>query len=149
MGSSTPEGRVKQLVNHQLRHFAAYYHMPVGNGMGAPGLDYHVNHRGIYAGIETKAAGKKPTDRQILTMIEVMNSGGSLFLIDGSDSLDFAALKGWLKDPQPGCIGPMARIAVNKYTEFKRTQRAETSDDGTDDRSGDIEHIHRSIGGGD
>lgn len=150
MAGNTPEGRVKSRVDSVLNAHGAYYHKPVGNGMGAPALDYHVNHKGMYAGVETKAKGGKPTDRQIITMIELRDSLGSIFLIDGPDSLDFASLQGWLKDPKPGCVGPMARIAIDNYEEFKRKQKDQQDNgNGTDDRHRDIEHIHRSIGGGD
>jgi hypothetical protein len=144
----TPEGQVKKRVDSLLKAFGAYSHKPVGNGMGAPALDYHVGHKGLYAGIETKAKGKKPTDRQIQTMIEIRDAGGSLFLIDGPDSLDFAALQGWLKEPGPVCVAPMARIQIDNY-ELNLQKEAKGNDDRTDDRLGDIEHIHRSLSGGD
>lgn len=143
----TPEGKVKSRVDSLLNAHGAYYHKPVGNGMGAPALDYHVNHKGNYAGIETKAAGKMPTNRQIQTMMAIRNSGGSVFLIDGNESLDFSALMGWLNDPRAECIAPMARIAIENYE--VALQKEAANDNGTDDRSGNIEHIHRSIGGGD
>jgi hypothetical protein len=140
---------VKKRVDSLLRANGVYSHKPVGNGMGAPALDYHTCHQGHYAGIETKAAGKKPTERQIQTMIEIRDAGGSVFLIDGENSLDFSALRGWLKVPVPAFIAPMALIAIHEYEEHKRKQKEEASGDRTDDRLGDIEHIHRSIGGGD
>lgn len=137
-------------VDSLLTACGAYHHKPVGNGMGAPALDYHVNHKGFYAGIETKALGKRPTDRQVQTMIEIRDAGGSLFMIDGPDSLDFAALQGWLKDPAARCVAPMARICIDNFEILKRQYKeAKDNGDGTDDRLGNIEHIHRSIGGGD
>jgi hypothetical protein len=145
----TPEGRVKDIVNSALKNAGAYKHCPVGNGLGAPALDYHVGHNGFYAGIETKALGKRPTDRQVQTMIEIRDAGGSLFMIDGPDSMDFAALQGWLKHPAAGCIAPMARIMIDNYEIKLQQQKEKQSDDRIDDRLGDIEHIHRSIGGGD
>jgi hypothetical protein len=87
----TPEGKVKEQVKALLRKYKAYWHMPVQNGMGSPALDFHVCHRGEYLGIETKAEGKKPTPRQVLTMKEIQAAGGRVMLIDGTniDVLEF------------------------------------------------------------
>jgi hypothetical protein len=109
---STPEGKVKSDVDKQLAAGGAYKHKPVMNGMGAPALDYHVCHRGFYAGIETKAPGKHPTVRQIRTMREVLAAGGSLFLIDHGSSVDFAQLVGWMLNPVPGFISTSAKLAI-------------------------------------
>ena len=84
---STPEGKVKARVKTLLKQRGAYWHMPVQNGMGAPALDFHVCHRGRYAGVETKAPGKKPTARQTLTANEIAAAGGAIFFIDGDEGL--------------------------------------------------------------
>lgn len=78
------------------------------NGMGAPALDYHVCHRGIYAAIETKAPGGRPTPRQIRTMRDIANAGGAVFLIDSDYGTDMAQLQGWLLHPVPGFISQWA-----------------------------------------
>jgi hypothetical protein len=109
----TPEGRVKSAVDKVITGAGAYKHKPVGNGMGAPALDYHVCHRGIYAGIETKARDKKPTPRQIRTMKDMAAAGGALFLIDSDDGKDFAQFVGWLLNPIPGFVSNLAVRALN------------------------------------
>lgn len=91
----TPEGKVKAAVDALLKEFGAYKHKPVQNGMGEPALDYHICHRGIYAGIETKAKGKLPTARQMNTIRRIVAAGGSVFFIDG----DLTELRNWLAFP--------------------------------------------------
>lgn len=102
--------------------------MPVQNGMGEPALDYHVSHKGLYAAIEAKALGKKPTPRQVATMRKVRASGGSVFLIDSIDCIDYAQLIGWLLQPFVGFNSTFALKEMEK------------SDALRDDRSGDAEH---------
>ncbi len=109
----TPEGKVKLAVDKVLVSAKAYKHKPVMNGMGAPALDYHVCHRGVYAGIETKARDKKPTVRQIRTMKDVVAAGGAVFLIDSDDGKDFSQLQGWLLQPIPGFVSNLAHRALN------------------------------------
>ncbi len=104
----TPESRVKSVVGKALVNAGAYRHCPVMNGMGAPALDYHVCHRGVYASIETKANGKNPTPRQTRTMRDVVKAGGALFLIDSGEGNDMAQLRGWLLHPVPGFISQRA-----------------------------------------
>ena len=87
----TPEGKVKAAVKKSLDAHGAYYFMPVQNGMGAPGLDFHCAHKGHAFFIETKAPGKKPTQRQEVTMAK-MGKSGKVFVIDG----DTTALDQWL-----------------------------------------------------
>lgn len=117
----TPEGKVKSAVDKVLVGAKAYKHKPVMNGMGAPALDYHVCHRGFYAAIETKAEGGRPTPRQIKTMREVRDAGGSVFLINGVDYPDFAQLVGWLLNPIPGFLGVAARNWINAKEELDDT----------------------------
>lgn len=110
----TPEGKVKAAVDKVLTHAGAYKHKPVGNGMGAPALDYHVCHHGMYAAIETKAGDKWPTVRQTRTMREVIKAGGSVFLIRFCDGADYAQLMGWLLNPVPGYVSETARSWLAK-----------------------------------
>jgi len=91
----TPEGKIKAHVKILLKKAGAYYHCPVQNGMGAPALDFHVclpvkitpdmvgKTVGMYLGIETKAPGKKPTARQLLTAKEITAAHGEVAIIDG------------------------------------------------------------------
>ncbi len=94
----TPETKLKARVKALMKEAHAYWHMPVQAGLGAPALDFHVNHRGFYAGIETKAPGKRPTPRQIATATEIIKAGGVVFFIDG----DTTQLANWLKFPHKG-----------------------------------------------
>ena len=85
----TPEGKVKEQVKKLLKRYNVYYHMPVMNGMGSPTLDFICCHNGRYLAIETKAPGQKPTPRQQLTMKQITEAGGYVFVVDGSErSLD-------------------------------------------------------------
>lgn len=92
----TPEGKVKKKVSAVLKQYGAYYHMPVQSGYGAVALDYHVCHHGHYAGIETKAPGKKPTKLQQQVMEEIELAGGEVFLIADKEGVE--RLEGWLRE---------------------------------------------------
>lgn len=91
----TPEGKVKDAVKKFLREQGAYYFMPVQNGMGAPGLDFHCCYRGRAFFIETKAPGAKLTERQQLTRGSMELAGGMVFVIDGVEEKDMYQLKNW------------------------------------------------------
>lgn len=105
--SSTPEGRVKDLVRKALKAASAYWLSPVQNGLGKPGVDFHccvpivVTSEmvgmtiGVHVGIETKRPGGKPTPRQELTMKEMRAAGGITFVVDG----DLQELNTWIADP--------------------------------------------------
>lgn len=103
---ATPEGKVKVKVKELLKAYGAYWHCPVQNGMGSPGLDFWVCHKGRFCGIETKAPGKTPTPRQLLTIQTVLDAGGTVFVIDGTEKIDvgddlivdgFFMLEQWLR----------------------------------------------------
>lgn len=80
----TPEGRVKAKVNRLLDKYKGMYrHMPVPYGYGASTLDYLICFRGRFLAIETKAPGKKPTDRQKMIADQIRAAGGVVFIIDG------------------------------------------------------------------
>lgn len=92
----TPESKVKEQVKRLLLRYAAYYHCPVMNGMGAPSLDFICCYQGRYFAIETKAPGGKPTQRQMLTMAAIEKAGGRTFVVDGSAE-SLAAVEEFLK----------------------------------------------------
>lgn len=84
----TPEGRVKAKINRELKKLQRLYRfMPVVNGLGAPGLDYFLCAGGWFIGLEAKAPGKKPTDRQQHTMKQITDAHGLVFVVDGDESL--------------------------------------------------------------
>ena len=84
--AQTPEGKVKDFVKKILKRYkddgqGVYAHWPVQNGYGAACLDCHGCYNGLYFTIETKAPGKKPTPRQELTMEDVSEADGVVFVI--------------------------------------------------------------------
>lgn len=80
----TPEGKVKAQVNRVLARYKGMYRfMPVPYGYGASTLDYIICFRGRFISIETKAPGKKPTDRQKMIATQITAAGGKVFIIDG------------------------------------------------------------------
>lgn len=96
--------------------------------MGEPALDFHVCAGGVYGAVETKAAGKKPTPRQVATMRRVSRAGGSVFLIDSDNGPDMAAFIMWLAFPKPNTVSPAVLQAFGE------------NDESRDDRLGDDEH---------
>ena len=90
----TPEGKVKEQVKKLLKASGAYLHMPVMNGMGAPTLDFICCLNGRYIAIETKAPGKKPTPRQLVTMEDMRKAGAFVFVV--SCDADLAVLEAYL-----------------------------------------------------
>ena len=78
---TTPEGKVKDQVKKLLKKYDVYFHMVVQNGLGAPSLDFICCHNGRYIAIETKAAGCKPTPRQLVTMTEMKVAGAFVFVV--------------------------------------------------------------------
>lgn len=102
---ATPEGKVKDKVKALLKQHEpdCYYFMPVQNGMGKPGLDFHCHMKGFAFYIETKAPGKKLTPRQELTKQEMEEAGAPVFVVGERkiDDKDFPysgmeKLAGWL-----------------------------------------------------
>jgi hypothetical protein len=92
----TPEGRVKKQVKALLSTYKdLYQEWPVPSGYGKSGLDAHCCYRGRYFAIETKAPGKKLTQRQALTAADIAQAGGIVFVVDGSPD-GLAELKMWL-----------------------------------------------------
>jgi hypothetical protein len=88
----TPEGRVKNKVKAVLKKYGVWYHMPVPTGYEPKSIDFLCCARGHFFGIETKAPGKKPTDRQDRVLADIRAAGGWTFVIDG----DTAELEAWL-----------------------------------------------------
>lgn len=91
----TPEGKIKKMVQKVLGEFyedhltggGLYAYWPVPSGFGASSLDCIVCYRGKFIGIETKAPGKKPTPRQELTIKQMRDGGGMVFVIDGEEGV--------------------------------------------------------------
>jgi hypothetical protein len=81
----TPEGKVKAQVKKVLARYGeeldSQWYVP--NGMGSPALDCIVCYRGHHIEIETKALGKLPTPRQLVTIAKKEKAGAKVFVIDG------------------------------------------------------------------
>jgi hypothetical protein len=122
----TLEGRVKSHVDVMLKLHGAYLHKPVQSGYGCPALDYHVCHRGFYAGIETKRDGETFTRRQARTAREILQAGGSVFLVSGRDKNSFDELLIWLQNPRAGYVG---LYTAKHLSEFLRGDDDKSSDD--------------------
>lgn len=93
----TPEGRIKAKVKRLLdKYKARYEYWPVPYGLGASSLDCIVCFRGRFIGVETKAPGGKPTDRQKMIMRQMRDAGAAVFLIDGQNG-EFERLEALLE----------------------------------------------------
>lgn len=96
---STPEHKIKRKVKVILDTYAEhgiYYYMPVPVGYGRPTLDYLGFLYGLGFAIETKAEGKRPTDRQLGTIADIERSGARVFVIDGVPGL--TAFNDWCQE---------------------------------------------------
>jgi hypothetical protein len=93
----TPEGRVKIAVKKLFKCHGVYAFMPVQAGYGKPGLDFHAIHCGRGFFVETKAKGKKPTERQQQTIQEVRAAGAEVFVIDDVHGAEMQRLTEWLQ----------------------------------------------------
>lgn len=91
--ATTPEGKVKARVSALLKATnGLYYFMPVPSGYGESTLDYIGCYRGKLFAVETKAPGKKPTNRQQQIIEAILRAGGAVFVIDG----DTTELEQWI-----------------------------------------------------
>lgn len=81
----TPEGKIKDQVKAFLKERGAYFFMPVPTGYGTPTLDFIGCYKGRFFAVETKAAGKKPTPRQLATMAHMEAAGAKVGWCDSYD----------------------------------------------------------------
>lgn len=94
----TPEGHVKKKVKDLLaKYLHCYYEMPVPGGYGKSGLDFHGCINGMYFAVETKAEGKKPSDRQTQTANKILAAGGAVFWVSGGDQYGYTRLQQFLE----------------------------------------------------
>lgn len=114
----TPEGKVKEKVKRLLKRFKVYYHMPVVNGMGSPTLDFICCAWGHYFAIETKAPKEWPTDRQKVTMKEISEAGGFVFVVRDDESL--ALLEATLELMEP-CLAKNLRLGLRAVGPIETT----------------------------
>jgi hypothetical protein len=97
----TPEGKVKAKVKAVLKSYGAYWHCPVQNGMGSPSLDFVGCYYGLFYAIETKAGNKRPTPRQEMTIEDMVEAGGKVFVINEVTGTE--ELEAWLKLKKESC----------------------------------------------
>lgn len=88
--ATTPENREKKKIRTWLDSFgdAVDYITPVpgpfGSTKGDP--DFVFSFCGIFAAIEAKARGKKPTKLQLLKHARLRTSGALVFVVDNADA---------------------------------------------------------------
>jgi hypothetical protein len=70
--------------------------MPVQNGLGSVGLDFHCCVKGKAFFIETKAGNKQPTPRQQATIHQMQLAGGRCFVVNDVEGYD--TLEMWLDE---------------------------------------------------
>ena len=112
----TPEGRTKRLIKDLLEKYkiypaskagafpddaAGWYFMPVSaSAFGVAGIPDFIGflyRTGGYAefwAIEAKAPGRKTTGFQNLQIVTIRSAGGTVFVVDGEESL--AEVEKWL-----------------------------------------------------
>lgn len=94
----TPEGRVKNQVKKMLTASGAYWYMPMSSGMGRVGApDFMVCIGGRFAGLETKAPGKRgnTTPNQDRELDAIRKAGGIALVIDDPEAQLLPLLKGF------------------------------------------------------
>jgi hypothetical protein len=114
----TPEGKVKEKVKRLLKRFGVYYHMPVMNGMGSPTLDFIACAWGFYFAIETKGPKEWPTDRQKITMKEISEAGGFVFVV--RDDASLMLLEAYLEMLEP-CHAKNLRLELQAVGPIETT----------------------------
>lgn len=95
--ASTPEGKIKAKVKNLLSTHSKhgiYWNMPVPTGYGTPMLDFVGCYYGRFFAVETKVPGAKPTPRQSLTIEQMREAGGAVFVVRDDESLE--ELEMWL-----------------------------------------------------
>lgn len=95
----TPEGKVKREITKILDRWALvvpmHVWMPVPNGYGKSGLDYHCVVAGHTLIIEAKAPGGEPTPRQRDALKLHLEAGATCFVVSEKAGLD--ALDRWFR----------------------------------------------------
>ena len=101
MGSTTPEGKVKEKVKAVLKRRGVWYCMPRGQTYGRAGIpDFLCCHKGRFIAIETKAGRGKATPLQLRELKDLVRHQGIALIIrednmdELEDALDFAECAG-------------------------------------------------------
>ena len=96
MVTQSKEYLVKNKVKRLLQRHNVYWFMPVQNGLGSVGLDFHCCVKGKAFFIETKAGNKQPTPRQQATIHQMQLAGGRCFVVNDVEGYD--TLEMWLDE---------------------------------------------------
>jgi len=89
MGSSTPEGKIKDKVKALFREHKVWYFLPGNNGFGRSGVpDFVACVDGYFIGVECKAdKTKKPTALQLKCGEQIRQAGGVWLLVYDDETL--------------------------------------------------------------
>jgi hypothetical protein len=75
-----------------------WWYMPVQYGTGVSGVpDFVGCSRGRFFAVEAKAAGKRPSSLQAMTMEDIQVADGRVFVISGERDPELDALERWLR----------------------------------------------------
>ena len=93
MGSTTPEGKVKEKVKAILKQRGVWYCMPRGQTYGRAGIpDFLCCHKGRFIAVETKAGRGRATPLQMKELKDLFRHQGIVLIVreDGMDELEHA-----------------------------------------------------------
>ena len=80
---ATPEGKVKDKVKRILKDAGFYFFMPPMNGYGSSGVPDIIGCKdGHFLAVECKANGNVPTALQEKHLKEIVEKGGTSFVVD-------------------------------------------------------------------
>ena len=119
----TEEGLLKDKVKRYLDALPRQYRfMPVQQGYGTQTLDFLCCIDGRFVGVETKAAGKKPTPRQNQCIEAIKKAGGAAFYCDSYESflLNMAAWGLAPHNPKPPTYEEICRDTTETFNRVFR-----------------------------
>ena len=93
MGSTTPEGKVKEKVKAVLKRRGVWYCMPRGQTYGRAGIpDFLCCHKGRFIAVETKAGRGRATPLQMKELKDLFRHQGIVLIVreDGMNELEYA-----------------------------------------------------------
>lgn len=127
--SNPIEKDVKKAVKEIVLGMApnAYIFMPVQSGYGSPDLDFIITLNGFDLRVETKVAGRKPTERQKITSARMSFAGIPVLWIDQNNLDDLAVILDLLLT---GKQGEAVEIAIESRREFLNGKQTQTQTQG-------------------
>jgi|SRR5215469_15794223 len=97
------EKTIKAAVRKRLKELGAFQYWPVPTVWGTAAVDVIGCFEGRFFAIETKAPGKRPTDRQMFCMDNIREAGGRIFVID-TDEVDDILTTDTLRGSTPSAL---------------------------------------------